>query len=766
MTAKLVFSFLALAAAGSALDLRNASFQLPQNAGPIEKKAAQMIAEEVEKRTQVRLGRNAPGSGPVVSIVRGKGPAEGFTVTVTARGVTITGNDDRGVIFGAGYFLRQTRLGRQKVEIADNLQITSAPKIAIRGHQLGYRPKTNAYDAWTVPMWEQYIRELAIYGTNTIELIPPRSDDDDDSPHFPLKPIDMMAEMSRLGGEYAMDVSIWYPAMDKDYSDPKTVEFALKEWGEVFAKLPKVDAVFVPGGDPGHTQPKYLMALLEKQAANLRKYHPKATMWVSPQSFDKAWLEEFLAIVDKEPAWLAGVVFGPQVRGSIEDLRARVPKRYPIRFYPDITHSLRAEFPAPAWDAAYATTEAREVINPRPMQQAAIFRRYIKASAGYVTYSEGCNDDVNKFVWSGLGWNPDANVTELLRDYSRFFFGTEHEEGFAQALLALERNWQGPLATNGGVETTLQQLQALERKASPQMKLNWRFQQLLYRAHYDAFVRARLAIETSQQNLALGALAVASRTGAEKAMSEAEAVLFADELTPEARTLRARVFELAEALYQSIHMQLSVPRYAAIALGRGANLDAIDFALNDRMWLRTQFTAIRGVPDEKQRVARLTRLAEWTNPGPGGFYDDLGDAARQPHLVPGEAYERDPDFLKSPLAGFGELPENGNRVSWFTDAETLGDTPLRLHYPNLSKDSQYMVRVVYGGDSAVRLRMTANGTELHPFRDKPKPVAPLELDIPQALTASGDLILEWTKPSGGGGNGRGVQVAEVWLVKK
>ena len=96
----------------------------------------------------------------------------------------------------------------------------------------------------------------------------------------------MMIEMSRLANEYGLDVWIWYPAMDADYSDPKTVEFALKEWGEVFRQLPRIDAVFVPGGDPGHTEPKHLMALLEKQTAVLHRYHPKAQMWVSPQSFD------------------------------------------------------------------------------------------------------------------------------------------------------------------------------------------------------------------------------------------------------------------------------------------------------------------------------------------------------------------------------------------------------------------------------------------------------------------------------------------------
>ncbi len=255
--------------------------------------------------------------------------------------------------------------------------------------------------------------------------------------------------------------------MDPHNSDQKTVTFALEEWGQVFRKLPRIDAIFVPGGDPGRTEPKYLMALLEKQAANLRRYHPKAQVWVSPQSFDKAWLDEFIGILDAQPAWLTGVVFGPQVRGSIADLRARVPKKYPIRFYPDITHSRQSEFPVPAWDFAYAATEGREVINPRPIGEAAIFRRYAPYSSGFVTYSEGCNDDVNKFIWSQLGWNPDANIADILRDYSRFFIGTDSSEAFAQGLIDLEGNWQGPLAANTGVATTLARFQALEVRATP-----------------------------------------------------------------------------------------------------------------------------------------------------------------------------------------------------------------------------------------------------------------------------------------------------------
>ena len=97
----------------------------------------------------------------------------------------------------------------------------------------------------------------------------------------------------------------------------------------------------------------------------------------------------------------------------------------------------------PDWDVAYALTEGREAINPRPLGQAAIFRLYQKYAIGFLTYSEGCNDDVNKFVWSGLGWDPEAPVIDMLREYGRYFIGDRYADGFAQGLLALERNWVG-----------------------------------------------------------------------------------------------------------------------------------------------------------------------------------------------------------------------------------------------------------------------------------------------------------------------------------
>jgi hypothetical protein len=767
-----------LAWSAGAADFTRATVVAPPNPTVPEHKAVALLVDAVRERTRITWPVAAdPGPGkPVVRISRApagaRRVAEGYRLRTFdnrgAPGVEVMGNDERGILFGVGRLLRALQMRRDAVALAGALDIETAPKYALRGHQLGYRPKTNSYDGWSVAMWESYIRDLVVFGANAIELIPPRSDDAADSPHFPLPPMQMMIEMSRLAAEYGIQCWIWYPAMDPDYSKPATVDAALAEWGEVFRQLPRVDAVFVPGGDPGHTEPKILMALLEKQTANLRRYHPKATMWVSPQGFNAAWMEQFFGLMDQHPAWLAGVVFGPQVRVNLPELRQRIPKQYPIRFYPDITHSVNAQFTVNDWDLAYAQTEEREVINPRPVDEARIFRVLEPyADAGFLAYSEGCNDDVNKAVWSALAWDPEADVTAVLRDYGRYFIGADMADEFAQGLLALERNWRGPLLGSSAVDATLAQFSDLERRATPQQKQNWRFQQAIYRANYDAYLRARLTDETAREARAMERLKTAAGRGSLAAISAAEAELAVDPSARAGGALRSRVFEMGEALFQSIHMQLSVPRYAAIDPGRGANLDLIDRPITDADWLRARFTEIRALPAEAERRAAIDAIVNWTNPGPGGFYDDLGDPANRPHLVPGEGFDRDPAFFHTVRTGFGSRRNTAWRASWYRHAETLYGNTLRLEYSGLDPAAQYKVRFTETGDSTPRAtRLVANGKwEIHPMRRKDPEVKPAEFAIPAEATAGGSLTLEWQPDPAESGNGRFVQLSEVWLVR-
>jgi hypothetical protein len=633
-----ILTLAASASSAAEIDLSRTAV-IAVSPGTVCAKAAAMISDEIEKRTRLTLEIASAipgGERPAIAIgtardLAGKGlnppsgleipqKPDGYALWVEggrSRGATIcvAGYDDRGALFGAGRLLRLLEMGRDKLALDSGVKLATAPQTPLRGHQFGYRPKTNSYDGWTIAMWEQYYRDMIVFGMNAIELIPPRSDDADDSPLFPKPQMEMMTLMSGLADQYDLDVWIWYPAIDRDYTDPATVQAALKEREDVFRRLPRVDAVFVPGGDPGDTRPDILLPFMEKTKQVLNRYHPKAQIWVSPQGFDRpgrnrvGWLKMFIDVLQtQQPKWLDGVVFGPQVEMSLPELRKAVPARYPIRHYPDITHSMSCQYPVTRWDPAFRATEGREPINPRPIDYATIFWDSQPYCYGFITYSEGCNDDVNKVVWSSLGWDSATNPTDILKEYSRYFISPRFEERFAQGLIGLEQDWDGPLLGNQAVEKTLAIFQAMEQEATPQERLNWRFQQGLYRAYYDAYLQRRLIRETDLERRALEDLKAASQVGAVAALDKAEATLDQASADPVEVNLRARVFEMAEALFQSIRMQLSVERYKAIAVERGANLDAIDTPLTRAPWLREECARIRGLGSEEQRLQAIAKI--------------------------------------------------------------------------------------------------------------------------------------------------------------
>ena len=296
------------------MELTHARIELAADSSPRCRQARAMLAEEVARRAQ-RVWPAADAGGGVITLraagtaVRGGArwsdqearsfrAAEfaarpvGFCVERAGDALTVTGNDARGVLYGVGWLLRHLEVRRNAVVLPDVLlakgPVCTAPHYPLRGHQIGYRPKTNSYVGWTVAEWEQYIRELAMFGANAVEVIPPVSDDEPDSDHFPLPQIDMLREVSAIADRYDVDLWIWFPALESDYTDAATARRALADWRAVFEAMPRIDAVFIPGGDPGSTPAHLLLALAERHKASLREVHPRAQMWIAPQGFHGA----------------------------------------------------------------------------------------------------------------------------------------------------------------------------------------------------------------------------------------------------------------------------------------------------------------------------------------------------------------------------------------------------------------------------------------------------------------------------------------------
>jgi len=230
---------------------------------------------------------------------------------------------------------------------------------------------------------------------------------------------------------------------------------------------------------------------------------------------------------------------------------------------------------------------------------------------------------------------------------------------------------------------------------------------------------------------------------------------------------RQRIFELAEALFHSIRMQLSVDKYYAIGVGRGANLDLIDAPLNNRIWLENHFNRIAGLDGEEDRLVEIDKIINWENPGPGGFYTDFGDLSNNPHLVPGESYENDPEFYNSSLIFW--RPHGGRRTSWQRSIQTLFGTPLKMHYSNLDKNAQYQVKITYAPTilSRRKVKLTAGEDILvHDWLDV-QDFMMVSFDIPKEATKVGELTLTWNMETGDVGRaGRGNEIAEMWLIKK
>ena len=783
------------------MDLTDARIELATDS-PRCRQARTVLAEEVARRAQ-QVWPAAAGRGPEI-VLRDAATAvrngtrwsaqeaqsfraaefaarpEGFRIDREGDTLHVTGNDARGVLYGVGWLLRHLEIRRSSVLLPDSLladgPVATAPHYPLRGHQVGYRPKTNSYVGWTVAEWEQYLRELALFGANAVEVIPPRSDDEADSDHFPLPQIDTMAAVSAIADRYDLDLWIWFPALDEDYGDEATVRDALAEWREVFARLPRVDAVFIPGGDPGATPAHLLLALAERQKRSLNELHPAAQMWIAPQGFHGADEDHFYAALEDGLDWLDGVIFGPWIHLTPDAFRARVPARYPVRLYPDITHCWSCQYPVPNWDPALAACQGREPINPRPRDQARIVALSAPHSSGALTYCEGNNDDLNKMLWSALLWDSDADMDAVLRQYGRLFVHPDLADGVAAGILGLEQNWRGPLLANGSVNTTLLRFQALERAAPPRVLKSWRFLQLLYRACSDAYVRERALAESAAWTRAMGELRRAPDSGARAACDRALQLLDRAAAAARQGELRARVYALAEALFQSIHVQLSVPRYGAQAVRRGASLDGLEYPLNDRLWLQERCAELAVLGSETERLDAVDAILRRTDPGPGGRYDNLGEAAQQAHLVTGPGFHDDPSFLDSALQGFAiPYPAQAIPYAWLTHAESIGRGPLQFRYEGLDCAAGYRVVVVYGGErrpgsASPRVRMDAVGRDgaarvVHGWIDKPDPRGPLSCDLPACSTAGGTVTLQVFHEESGG-PGRGAQVSEIWLQRR
>jgi hypothetical protein len=753
------------------IELRNAEIMASQHiSSPVRETVIRMLQEEVSKRTSINLRLTSTwNKTPVIALacihddnLNGvpipkrsgtqlpESKKEGYRIFSEKKDgkdiVWIIGADARGILFGAGKLLRAATMIKNQIVLEGPLDLASSPMQPIRGHQLGYRNTNNSLDSWDVKKYEQYIRDLVIFGTNSVEMIP--GNDEPRNVLMPVDPEEMNLKVSEICVSYGIDYWVWTPA-GCDLKDNGQRQKQLNYYDQFYKKCPKLDNVFFPGGDPGDNHPREVMPFLKELHDRLIKYHPDAGIWVSLQGFSEEQIDYFYTYLEEnKPDWLRGVVSGPG-SPSIAETRFRLPAKYKHRHYPDVTHNVRCDYPVVNWDQAYMLTIGREGINPMPNYYAKIHATYAPFTDGFITYSDGCHDDVNKVVWSMRGWNIEQEPIDILTDYCRFFFGPALAGKAASGIMALEQNWVGPIRNNGCIEPTFEFWQRLE-KENPQLAGNWRWQMLVVRAYYDTYQRRRKIYEESLEKEANKILATAKEIGSEKAMSQALEMVNRADSKPQNQDLFAKIVKSCDDLFHTIGYQTDVKKYHAANSQRSCILQFVNYPLNNRWWLTDEFKKIREMDNEAKKLERIEVIRTWENPGPGSYYDNVSNIETGPRVITTSYDATD--------VAWWEGGYSRKRLS----SQLFQQQP-ELVYINLDANARYNIRVSGSGDALLRV----DGIRLDPIAYDKEIGGFKEFVVPKNLTQDGTIKVTFDRPEESKIRWSSQShVSDVWLLKK
>ena len=718
--------------------------------------------------------------------------AEGFRIAVLdaeAPRIVIAGADSRGCLYGVGHVLRKLIIKGDIRATSELRPVSVTPRYSLRGHQLAYRDKQNSCPAWTVADFDRYIRELALFGANAIELLPPRTDDALFSPLFSMDPYDMMVSLSEVVHGYGLDVWLWYPNMGEDYDNPAVMAAEIAERERVFAMLPHLEGILIPAGDPGELQPRRFFEVTGRMMAVARRYHPAVKVYVAPQVFapQPGWNEAFYEELSREPEWLTGVCYSSWVKGTIADMQFRVPEKYRhnIRHYADITHPAASGLEVPEWDTPFAL-QGRECYCPRSVAMKHIQNHFGPYTMGSLNYSEGSHDDVNKFVWSDQDFDPTRDPHETVRDYVRLLIDPDMVEELTQLIFDLEDNWKGPAVENAGIDSVYARFRALWDSAPEATRNNYRFKMAYQRALMDVYLKRRAIRDASLEAEAVAVLRQAGDIGAAEAVRSAWAVLDRTFTEPVEEDILFEIQRLAEELRRTpgCRIQQSARYLGGQHWIRGAWLDALREPINDAQWYTEHFRRILAMTDEGQRLEAIARLLNWENPGEGGMYVCLGrmeDFRR--HVVPAMSWEEDPGRIRTPQMTHdpygmlitmrnqrGWVGERPIRLNWIRRARVLYGTPLVVRFDGLDPQARYCLQVTYPdfllGNAPERadVNLYAGTRLIHSSVTKPSgdgdPV--YRYALPAQSYQDGTLTLTWQVY----GWLLSLAVSEIWIIRE
>jgi hypothetical protein len=449
--------------------VKSVSITLPKDAGKVLKNIASVFIRRVEQRSGAKVRIGTMGELKIDLSINTNIGKDGFVIANSKNGgIRIIGNDERGVLYGIGKFLRISDYCKDGF-IAGSWRGRSVPEKPVRGVYLATH-FYNFYQTAPVEEVERYIEDMALWGINTVlvwyDMHHFKGFNDQEAIVFRKRLYQFMNTARYLGIDVGFVVSgnegyasspinvraVSGGSRGGQYSTdvcpnkPGGLEYIMRTKGEFFDWCRDMKPSYIciwpydqggcgsadchPWGSNGFI--KCARAI----SVEAREKIPNVKIVISTWYFDnKEWkgLSDQLAM---DHSW-ADMILAEKVDDGFKGIYPGVPGNLPMVGFPEI--SMYNTFP---WGGFGAT--------PLPNRVMGQWQKVQDMLNGGFLYSEGIFDDITKAVYSQLYWNAGTSTEQTLREYISYEYSPKVADSILKVIKILEQNhhmrwWPGEL---------------------------------------------------------------------------------------------------------------------------------------------------------------------------------------------------------------------------------------------------------------------------------------------------------------------------------
>ena len=496
---------------------------------PLVNKTVELLTREIKERSGLPVETDGTGYTTVILDIASGIGAEGFRIADGAGGVVrIVGNDERGLLYGVGKFLRSSVFEEGSFSPGAWRGI-SIPEKPVRGMYFATHFHNFYHDA-PIEEVKRYVEELALWGCNALSVwfdMHHYKGIDDPGARKMLERLHAILEAADCVGMRSSLVSLANESYSSspvelraDSSDghngyfrrpnghyhveicpntPGGLELILKWRDEMLGAFSDINlesfwiwpydqggctcAECAPWGSNG------FLRVAEPVAQLVRSRFPMAKIVLSTWCFDcfvkGEWDGLRTSFSQNKPDWIDYLMidgydgFGGFPQNPLEH---GIPGGFPVLSFPEI--SMAGMFP---WGKFGA--------NPRPRHLQAYHLKTRDLVSGGFPYSEGIFEDLNKVLMLQWGWDPSRDVEDIIREYAASCFSPDVADDVLSAVLMIEED-HGIYAKKDGNNKTILPLPKAEAcwdlirrtdtKLSDSIRPTWRWRILWLRAALDA----------------------------------------------------------------------------------------------------------------------------------------------------------------------------------------------------------------------------------------------------------------------------------------